>query len=434
LSLVLRTIGEICDEGGGIVKTGPFGSQLHEKDYVECGIPIVMPKDILQGRVSEASIARVSEEDAERLAQHALKPGDIVYGRRGDIGRQALITDRERGWLCGTGCLRMTVGEKTSVDPLFLHFYLRETSVITWIANQAIGATMPNLNTSILRSIPVHHPPLETQKKIAAILSSYDDLIENNTRRIEILEDMARGLYREWFVNFRFPGHEEVEMVDSSLGLIPAGWKVQKVADAFEVIGGGTPSKGVEEFWQNSEINWFTPSDLTGAKTLFMDGSENKISRLGLAKSSARLFPPFCVMMTSRATIGAFAINTTEATTNQGFIVMKPNAVLPLYTLYFWARENVELFISKATGTIFKEISKGTFKTIDLVLPPAKITQAFEKIVQPLGAQVLVLQRKNANFRRTRDLLLPKLISGEIDVSTLEIAGVTGSETAIESV
>jgi hypothetical protein len=124
--------------------------------------------------------SRVSEETAKRLGQHRLKKGDIVYGRRGDIGRQALITGREGGWLCGTGCLRLSLGD-TVIDPEFLHYYLCDEAVIKWIANQAIGATLPNLNTAILRSVLVRFPRLKLQREIARTLSAYNELIENNT-------------------------------------------------------------------------------------------------------------------------------------------------------------------------------------------------------------------------------------------------------------
>jgi hypothetical protein len=140
-----------------------------------------------------------------------------------------------------------------------------------------------------------------------------------------------------------------------------------------------------------------------------------------LEKSSARLFPPFSVMMTSRATLGVISINTTAACTNQGFITCVPNKRFPLYTLYYWVKENVEYFISLGTGATFKEITKGVFKTIELVVPARAIVTQFENTVQQFALQILNLQRKNTTLRRTRDLLLPRLISGEVDVSELDI-------------
>jgi len=411
----ISTLGEICDEVGGAIRTGPFGSQLHQSDYQDEGIPVVMPKDIVGEKLSEESIARIGVEDVARLSQHILKEGDIVYGRRGDIGRQAIISKKEAGWLCGTGCLRISLGDKV-LDPNFLHFYLMQEDVIEWIYRQAVGATMPNLNTNILRSVPVEYPPIETQRQIASILSTYDDLIENNTRRIKILEDMARMIYREWFVNFRFSGYEKVKMVDSPLGKIPEGWEIKQVQETFEILGGGTPSTKETAYWDGGKVNWYSPTDLTSKGTLFMDASATQITELGLQKSSARLFPAFSVMMTSRATLGVISINTTDACTNQGFITCIPNERFPLFTLYFWLRENVDQFVSLATGATFKEITKGVFKTIELALPPAKHVYIFEEHIGSIGKQLLNLQRKNQNLRQTRDLLLPKLISGEIEI------------------
>jgi len=240
---ITRTLGAVCDEANGIICTGPFGTQLHESDYVDIGLPVIMPKNILDGNISTENIARISDEDAKRLSKYRLIKGDIVYGRRGDIGRRALIKDRENGWLCGTGCLRISLGYSI-IDPEYLAYFLSQDDVVTWIYNQAVGATMPNLNTGIIRSIPISYPSLPTQRKIAAILSAYDDLIENNTRRTKILEEMAQTIYREWFVNFRFPGHEKVKMVESELGMIPEGWEIKRIGEIAKVKGGKRLPKG----------------------------------------------------------------------------------------------------------------------------------------------------------------------------------------------
>ena len=131
---VTRTLGEICDEVDGTIQTGPFGSQLHQSDYRDVGTPVVMPKDLIEGRVSVEGIARIGVEDVERLSRHKLSSGDIVYARRGDIGRRALITSREAGWMCGTGCMRISLGD-TVVHPIFLYYYLGQPSVVAWIYN-----------------------------------------------------------------------------------------------------------------------------------------------------------------------------------------------------------------------------------------------------------------------------------------------------------
>ncbi|MBN1579452.1 MAG: restriction endonuclease subunit S, partial [Anaerolineae bacterium] len=263
--------------------------------------------------------------------------------------------------------------------------------------------------------------PLPTQKRIAAILSAYDDLIENNRRRMTILEEMARLIYREWFVDYRFPGHAGVEMVESELGLVPAGWEVKPIGQAIDTLGGGTPSKKRPEYWESGNITWYVPSDLTSADTMFISDSGRKINELGLKKSSAKMFPAYSVMLTSRATVGVVSINTTPACTNQGFITCVPNERLSAYLLYFWLIENREKIISLASGATFKEINKTTFREIPTVVPDEVTHAKFLEILEPVGGEIHNLITRNTNLRRTRDLLLPRLVSGEVDVSGVEV-------------
>ncbi len=357
-----------------------------------------------------------------------------VYGSGGivDTHNEALVEGP--GIIIGRkGSIGNVYYEKRSFYPIDTVYYveLKDHKFDLYYLSKLLGeigledlnsdAAVPGLNREIALSQEVLIPSPVVQRKIATILSAYDDLTENNLRRIKILEGIAQNLYREWFVNFRFPGYENARFVDSPLGKIPEGWEIGTVEKTFTILGGGTPSKKVDKYWNNGEINWYTPSDLTAAKSMFIDESIHKITELGLKKSSAKLFPPFSVMMTSRATLGVVSINTTEACTNQGFITCIPNERFPLYFLYFWLKENVDNFINHASGATFKEISKGVFKTIELIIPPVEITDQFEIIIQAMGYEILNLQRKNKNLRQTRDLLLPKLISGEVDVSELDI-------------
>ena len=156
-------------------------------------------------------------------------------------------------------------------DPFFIYHLM--TTLRDELKSNAGGAATPIINKTAFSEIEVRVPPLPTQRRIASILSAYDELIENNQRRIRILEDMARSLYREWFVHFRYPGHESVPLTDSPLGQIPQGWEVKTVAESFEIVGGGTPARKEPEYWNDGTIQWFSPSDLTGAGTMFMDDS-----------------------------------------------------------------------------------------------------------------------------------------------------------------
>ncbi len=296
------------------------------------------------------------------------------------------------------------------------------------------GAAQPKLSQANLKRMELIAPPFEEQRRIGTVLRTMADLIENNRRRIEILEEMARLIYREWFVHFRFPGHEDVELVDSALGPIPAGWEVVAVGDAVETVGGGTPSKKNPAYWESPTITWYTPSDLTKASSMFAFESADCINELGLKKSSARLFPARTVMMTSRATIGVISIAATEAATNQGFISCVPNGRLSEFHLYCWLRENVELFLTLASGATFKELRKSTFRELPIVVPPEPVEDAFRAVVGPMCELVANLTRQNRVLAEARDLLLPRLISGELDVSDLDLDVDLPTPTRVESV
>ena len=292
-------------------------------------------------------------------------------------------------------------GKANIADDTYLLACLNNADIKPFVT----GAAQPKLSQGNLRLIEIPLPPLPIQQRIAGILSAYDELIENSQRRIKLLEAMARALYREWFVHFRFPGHENHPRVPSPLGEIPQGWEVKAVAEAFTISGGGTPSRKESAYWEGGTIQWYSPSDLTGAGTMFMDDSSDHITERGLEQSSARMFPPRSVMLTSRATIGAIAINTHPACTNQGFITCLPNKHVPLYFLFHWLTENVPTFQLMASGATFKEISRGVFKTIDFLQPPIELVEQFEAHATPLAEQILSLQRQVNNLRRTRDLL-----------------------------
>jgi len=389
------------------------------------------PDDIMLLRGDNVAQGSLRWERAKRwpigqtaeFEKYRLRAGDVILAMdRPWIPaglKYAWIKRADRPSLLVQRVARMRGTNGLSTD--YLRYLIGSPQFTDHVMSIITGVNVPHISARDIKAFRFRLPPVENQRRIAAILSAYDDLIGNNTRRIAILEEMARRLYEEWFVHFRFPGHEGVKIVESEIGAVPEGWTVKTVQDAFEILGGGTPSKQVDEYWQGGDISWYTPTDLTKSGDIFMDRSGMQITELGLKKSSARLFPPFSVMMTSRATLGVIAINTTEASTNQGFITCLPNDEVPLYTLYHWLKANVEQFISLGTGATFKEITKGVFKTVQLAVPTSEIVQEFESKVGPMMGLVLRLQRKNMNLRAQRDLLLPKLISGGIDVS--EIGG-----------
>lgn len=420
----LLTVDDIKSPEKSSCVAGPFGSNISSRFFVESGVPIIRGNNLRDDliRFVPEAFAFVSEEQAIRYKAQHVRGGDLVFTCWGTLGQVGLIPNDGpfREYIISNKQLKLRPNLEIA-DPLYLFFYFAGPNMVQHILGKAIGAAVPGINLGILKKLPVVLPPLPVQRHIANILSAYDDLIENNQRRIKVLETMARALYREWFVHFRFPGHENVPRVGSPLGEIPKGWEVKSVAESFEIFGGGTPSRKIPEYWDDGTIKWFSPSDLTGAGTIFMDDSSDHITLRGLAESSARLFPAYSVMLTSRATIGAIAINTSEACTNQGFITCLPNERVPLYFLYHWLTENVSTFQRMASGATFKEISRGVFKTIKFLHPSEKHVRHFENCVGPMAEQIHTLQRQIQNLRRTRDMLLPRLLSGQIDMSATQV-------------
>jgi len=471
------TLGEICQRGGGNIQTGPFGSQLHASDYVPVGVPSIMPTNIGENRIVENGIVRITEEDANRLGQHRLKAGDIIYSRRGDVEKRALIREREEGWFCGTGCLKVRLGSGV-VDPLFASLFLGHPAIREWIVRHAVGATMPNLNTTIMSAVPFALPPLAEQKAIAGILGALDDKIELNRRMNATLEAMARALFQSWFVDFdpvrrnmdrnqpsppaplpevegsdpvrrnmdrtqnqpsppaasRYPlplgegwGEGFVaddklfpdSFQDSPLGPIPKGWEVIPVGDVVACLGGATPSTGDPKYWEGGTHHWTTPKDFSSLQAPFLIDTERRITDAGVSKISSGLLPPGTLLMSSRAPVGYLAISTIPVAINQGFIAMKCNECASNYFMLNWCQQNMGEIEGRATGTTFAEISRQNFRPIQVVLPPKELMIAFTEQVASLYNQITANLHQSRTLATLRDTLLPKLLSGEI--STLSI-------------
>jgi type I restriction enzyme S subunit len=386
---IVKTIGELCDLGNGKVQTGPFGSQLHQADYQVEGYPFVMPKDIFNGKIDESSIARVSIDHVERLSKHKLSLGDIIYGRRGDIGRQALVRQENVGWLCGSGCLRIRLGG-APVDFKFLHLYLKLPEVMAWVENQAIGATMPNLNTKILRSVPVRYPTnIHHQQQIVAIVSAYDDLIENNDRRITLLEKMAEEIYREWFVRLRFPGHKQVTFHKG----IPEGWEVKKLEDIVE-LAYGKALKEEDRIPGNYLV--FGSSGIVGTHKSF------------LVKSPG-------IIVGRKGNVGS--IHWSEQDFYPIDTVYYVKSALNFYYLFFLLQSlNFINNDAAVPGLNRKQAYANQF-----YLPSKFLIEKYAAIAKSIFDYRNNLKKQNRILKQTRDRLLTRLISGKLSVEDLDI-------------
>lgn len=366
--------------------------------------------DITKSAQSDGDVPIVSSSGVSSYHDKwKVKGPGVIIGRKGTLGTVHFISTNY--WPHDTS---LWVKDFKGNDPRFLSYFLQTLK----LENFDVGASNPTLNRNHLHKIKVIFPKkVENQKRIAAILSAYDGLIESNQGCIALLEKLAEDIYREWFVRLRFPGHQKTKILKG----VPQGWGLVKLKKAFKYTGGGTPSKEVGRYWNGGDVNWFTPSDITGADGIFLERSGDQCTEEGFNKSSAKMFPPYSVMLTSRATIGAIGINLTPACTNQGFITCIPNERYPLPYLYHWIKLAKPHFELLAGGTTFAELTKGTFKRIEILTPPEPMVAEFAHMESPLFSAIENYLRVNRKLIETRDKLLPRLISGKLSVENLDI-------------
>ncbi len=304
------------------------------------------------------------------------------------------------------------------IDTDFLFYYFFSEDWRTTISRNILsGSTVDRIPLTSFPTFEIPLPPLPTQRKIAAILSAYDDLIENNTRRIAILEEMAQSLYREWFVHFRFPGHEKKSMVESALGMIPEGWEVVKLGDICKITMGQSPSS---EFYNTAE------EGLPFHQGVSDFGERFPTNRM-FCTAINRIAEEGDILFSVRAPVGRINLANKKIIIGRGLCAIRSSTGNQPF-IYQQLREQFQEEDTIGNGAIFKSVTKEDMHGIKMLQPPVSIVASFEKLLHPIFSHLEILILKNANLRQTRDLLLPKLISGEIDVEGLAIAGVGGEE------
>jgi type I restriction enzyme, S subunit len=344
-----------------------------------------------------------------------LHDGDIIFvrsnGNRELIGR-SLFIDRPTEEVTHSAFTIRVRFNSPEIYPKFYSYFFRTSAIRKGLTAYGGGTNISNLNQDILSDLDIPIPSLPTQRKIAGILTAYDDLIENNLRRIKILEQMAQSLYREWFVHFRFPGHESADFADSALGQIPKGWEVKKLETLYRTSSGGTPSRKNLEYYEEGTIDWVKTGEL---KDCFILSSEEKITAQALSKSSAKLFPANTVLIALYgATIGQLGILSREAATNQACCTIleleQPFGRAFAYLTLLLRRDDI---IGLRLGAAQQNISQAVLRDFEVICPPATLLEAFNQRAEPMFDLLLNLQSRNQTLRRTRDLLLPKLLSGD---------------------
>ena len=310
-------------------------------------------------------------------------------------------------------------------------FYVTKSSIVRdYAIGQMTGTSgRQRVPAESLKHLTISVPTLSEQRAIARILGTLDDKIELNRRMNETLEAMARALFRSWFVDFdpvraKMAGRDPAlppavaalfpnRMVNSELGQIPEGWEKSAIGEEVEVVGGSTPSTKDRSLWDGN-INWATPKDLSTLSAPVLLETARRISNAGLAKISSGLLPKGTVLMSSRAPVGYLAIADVSVAVNQGFIAMKCEHRLSNMFVWLWVQENMDAVLQNANGSTFQEISKRNFRPLRVVVPELGILTAFDKLIRPLYERIAKNQHESRAIARIRDILLPDLISGEL--------------------
>jgi type I restriction enzyme S subunit len=382
------------------------GYDLPQKERQPGGVPVVSSSGI-----------------SDKHAVAKVKGPGVVTGRYGTIGTVYYIVDDF--WPLNT---TLYVRDFKGNDPRFVSYFLRGIDFHAYSDKAAV----PGLNRNHLHEASVLIPTLPEQRAIAATLGALDDKIELNRKMNATLEAMARALFRDWFVDF---GPTRAKMAGRPPYLSPdlwplfparldadgkpEGWEVSTIGDEVHVVGGSTPSTKEPDLWDGG-INWATPKDLSTLAAPVLLETARTISTAGLAKISSGLLPVGSLLLSSRAPIGYLAIAEVPVAINQGFIGMICDKRLSNVFAWLWTLENMDAILAKANGSTFQEISKGNFRPLPVVVAPDPVLKAFDAIAKPLYDRIARNERESRTLAQTRDLLLPRLMSGEIRVRDAE--------------
>ena len=350
------------------------------------------------------NLSELKSVDAPNSDKYILKPNDIVFARTGGSTGRNYFYDGSDGVFVYAGFLIKFSIDPEKVNPKYVKYYCRSKQYNDWVQSFNTGSTRGNINAQIFGNMEIPLPERKQQDYLVSILEPIDEKIRNNKQVNDNLEQQAQSYFQELFVDNANPE-----------------WTTGTISDLGAVVGGSTPSKAKPEYYTESGIAWITPKDLSINKSKFVSHGENDITELGLKNSSAAIMPEGTVLFSSRAPIGYIAIAAGEVTTNQGFksVVPKPEIGTPF--VYFFLKNTLPVIEGMASGSTFKEVSGSTMKNVPAVIPDAETLAKFSDFCAPIFAQQRILEEQNQSLATLRDNLLPKLMSGEIDVSAVQL-------------
>lgn len=410
------------------IQTGPFGSQLHQSDYTDCGTPVVMPKDVVNGDIVDTSIARVGPQHVSRLSRHQLRPGNLIFSRRGDVGRCALVKKEQNGWLCGTGCLRVVVDEE-KINSSYLYYFLCQSDVAKWLESHAVGAIMLNINPSIVSQIPISFPTRGAQEQIANLLSALDRKIALNRRKIATLEKMAKEIYDYWFVQYDFPdangrpykssGGEMVYSPELKRE-IPKGWKACSINDCGRFCRGVAYTRADERPQSENTVLVMRGNNISEGH-IIDDSNRVYVDRdlVSVEQYLNKFEVLFAMSSGSKEHVGKAAIGY-DYPRGAAFGAFCSKFVPEgkyRYVIYsFLASAAYRYFIKQVcAGTGINNLKSEHFDVPLLVFPQAnELLDRFNAVCTPLYESIFVATQDIERMESLREFSLPLLMNGQV--------------------
>ncbi|BFT69140.1 restriction endonuclease subunit S [Paenibacillus sp. P36] len=455
------TLGDVCEK----ITDGAHNSPKS----VDHGKPMASVKDLTHFGVDLSDARLISHEDFEKLVKQGCQPevGDVLIAKDGNTALDTVCTVDEPLNVVMLSSVAILRPYKEKLDSDFLKYYFSSKQVIEYLKNNFIsGAAIPRIVLKDFRKAEIKVPPLYIQKEISKKLRALDDKIKLNIQISQTLESIAQIIFESWFVNFdpvkakiavleaggseneaeqaamcEISGKDELaltqlqqqqpkayeklaktaalfpsSMQKSDLGNIPEGWKISEIGNEVTAVGGGTPSTKNNEFWDDGSFHWATPKDMSSLREKVLIETERKITEEGLRRISSGLLPVNTVLMSSRAPVGYLAITKVPLAINQGFIAMKCNKTLSPEFVLQWCNFQMDEIKQRASGTTFAEISKKSFNSIPVVVPKHEIVEKYTNQVKSIYSHIEQNILESKTLSQLKDSLLPKLLSGEIEL------------------
>lgn len=436
----VKTIADCASDEPYATQIGPFGKALMADAYTPSGVPVLRGVNVNQGRFHDDDFVFISEETADRLAKFESFPGDVLLVHKGTLGQIGLMPTERRfpRYIMGNSMLRVRCNPDELL-PEFLYYWLSSPAGQDYLFSRVSQVGVPQLQRPLttLREARLPVPPTRVQRSIITRLGALDERIEINQRLNQTLASLAATIFRAWFVDFlpihargrgarSFRGMPDAVFqslpsgFDSSeIGLAPNGWEVVPFSELVELQGGGTPSRKAPSYW-GGDIPWFSVRDAPPQDQVWVTETEESITERGAQNSAAKTLRPGTTIISARGTVGRLAMMAVPMAINQSCYGVQGRPGVGDFFVYFSLRNAVHELQARTHGSVFDTITRRTFDALHRLRPPAGLLRAFEDAVAPYMIAIRTHRGQSQTLDAMRDLLLPKLVSGDLELPEVE--------------